>query len=291
MPETNDQHEDAGEQQQPWVQPPADDSAPRTPSARLIGGVFLIVAGIALFLNNIGLLPIHNIWRFWPLFPIAVGVGKLMNARNDGDRLWGAIAVVVGGIFLGSNLHLFYFHFSDGTWIVGLVLIVVGFASLAGFLDPARHMMRFDRRHRRQWERMASRQARRNLRCGPPISEFTTEGIVSERLIREEAVFSSIKRRIISDAFAGGTIQSVFGSVELDLRLAAVPAGTAAIEVNCVFASVKLTVPSNWRVSMRMAGGFGAIEDKTLPLTRTDVTGPMLILNGNNVFGSVEVVN
>ena len=292
MPETNDPQDNQQQQQRPW---PAETPEGRTvnyaPSGRLLGAVFLIVAGIALFLNNIGLLPIHDIWRFWPLFLIAVGVGKLFGARTNRDRAWGVIAIVFGLLLLGSNLHIFFFHFRDGTWIVGLVLVAIGFASLAGLLDPAWHSMRFHHRHGRRSDRYARRQYRHDLRRGFPAGTFTGEGTVHETLIGEDAVFSSIKRRVITDAFAGGTIQSVFGSVELDLRLATVPSGTATIDINCVFASVKLSVPSNWRVSMRLAGGFGSIEDKTLPLTRTDISGPMLILNGNNVFGSVEVVN
>jgi hypothetical protein len=291
MQETNDPRDNAG-QQQPWAaENPEAKPASCAPSGRLIGAVFLICAGIALFLNNIGLLPIRDIWRFWPLFLIAVGVGTLYGSRTNKDRAWGIIEIVFGLLFLGSNLHVFFFHFKDGTWIVGLVLVAVGFASLTGMLDPAWHAVRFDRRQRNRFDRYARRQYRRDLRHGFPPDSFTTEGIVNERLIHEEAVFSSIKRRIITDAFAGGSIQSIFGSVELDLRLASVPSGTASIEVNCVFAAIKLSIPSNWRVSLRVAGGFGAVEDKTLPLTRSDIGGPMLIVNGNSVFGSVEVVN
>ncbi|HEX4771908.1 MAG TPA: DUF5668 domain-containing protein [Bryobacteraceae bacterium] len=291
MPETNDPRDNPA-QQPPWsAEGPETKPVSCANSGRLIGAVFLICAGIALFLNNIGLLPIHNIWRFWPLFLIAIGVGKLYGSRTSQDRAWGIIAIVFGLLFLGSNLHVFMFHFKDGTWIIGLVLVAAGFASLAGMLDPAWHAVRFDIRQRKRMERYARRQYRRDLRRGFPADAFTTEGVVSERLIHEEAVFSSIKRRVITDAFEGGSIQSVFGSVELDLRLASVPSGTAGIEVNCVFGSIKLTIPSNWRVSLRVAGGFGSVEDKTLPLTRTDIGGPMLIVNGSSVFGSVEVVN
>jgi predicted membrane protein len=267
---------------------PVGISTNRGPSARLIGAIFLIVAGIALFLNNIGLLPIRDIWRFWPLFLIAVGIGKLLSTGTLRDRVWGMVEIFFGLLFLASNFHLFYVHFHDGTWIVGLLLVVAGFASLTGVLDPTAQAFRAHRRLRHgRWAHA------HGWNAGPTSTgpASTESAIDPDGFINEEAIFGSIKRRILSDAFSGGEIQAVFGNVELDLRLASIPSGVAAVRVNSVFASVKLMVPPNWRVSVRVVGGFGSVEDKTLPLTRNDISGPTLILTGSNVFGSVEIVN
>lgn len=299
------------EQQRPWtppespftppVDPTLDSQSVRSGNVRFAGAMFLIVAGIALFLNNVGLLPIYNIWRFWPVILIAVGIGKAFGNGTSKDRGWGMIELVFGVLFLGSNLHVFALHLNDATWIVGVILVVIGLASLAGMFDPAWNAIRSDKwrmHYAENWKQGYADKRSRRFTCGRaarrgvvPPDAFTSQGNISERLLHEEAVFSSIKRRIISDAFAGGSIQAVFASVELDLRLASIPAGTATIVVNSVFASVELKVPANWRVSARIAGGFGSLEDKTLPLTRTDIGGPMLIITGSNVFGSIEVSN
>jgi predicted membrane protein len=255
-----------------------DNWLQRNTSARLIGAVFLIVAGVALFLNNIGLLPVHDIWRFWPLFLISVGIGKLLGRGTLKDRTWGVIEILFGLLFLSSNLHLFSIRLNDGTWIVGLILVATGVMSLISILDPTPGNFF-------PYQGFGRRLAFRRRYTGadaPPGSD---------RLLNEVAVFGNIKRRVEATDFLGGNIQSVFGSVELDLRLALIASGTAVVRIHCVFGAVKLVIPTNWSVAMRIVGAFGAAEDKTLPATRTDVLRPTLVLTGECAFGAVEVLN
>jgi hypothetical protein len=47
-----------------------------------IGPLVLIFAGVVFLLDNLGLLPIEELGRYWPVLLIAVGVGLLFQRLN-----------------------------------------------------------------------------------------------------------------------------------------------------------------------------------------------------------------
>ena len=46
------------------------------------GGIALIVIGGAFLLHNLDLIELHDVWRFWPLLLIAIGVRLLLDRRR-----------------------------------------------------------------------------------------------------------------------------------------------------------------------------------------------------------------
>jgi hypothetical protein len=62
---------------------PAD--AESCPAGRVpIGAFILIGLGVLFLLDEIGVLHMHNLWRFWPLVLIAIGVRILMRRSGRG---------------------------------------------------------------------------------------------------------------------------------------------------------------------------------------------------------------
>src|SRR5690348_5753066 len=86
----------------------------RSPRMRLIVAIFLIGVGTLLFLCNINVLPIHNIWDFWPLALIAVGISKLSH-RTVSELVAGVLLALFGVLFLLLNLHVFSIRAWDGS--------------------------------------------------------------------------------------------------------------------------------------------------------------------------------
>ena len=41
------------------------------------GGLILIAVGTIFLMNNLDLLQIHELWKYWPVILIAIGVAKL----------------------------------------------------------------------------------------------------------------------------------------------------------------------------------------------------------------------
>ncbi len=64
----------------PEGQPPEAEYCP--PSRIPIGAFILIGLGVLFLLDELGVLHFHNLWRFWPLVLIALGIRILMRRRG-----------------------------------------------------------------------------------------------------------------------------------------------------------------------------------------------------------------
>lgn len=241
-----------------------------SPGSRLFIAILLIAAGILLFLDNIGILRIRNIWDFWPLILIGIGISKL-TCRKASELLLGVFLVLFGALFLLLTLHVIAIRAWDATWPLSLLLIAFGFLALVKAVESG----------------SASRP--RIGFAGQPNAPGP-----SQDFLNEHSVFGSIKRRLETANFRGGIIKGVFGTVEIDLRYVQLPPNekTATIDVDAIFGAVKIRIPDTWQLDIRAAGVLGNIEDKTLPTrTTAGVQPPILIITGQSVFGSVELEN
>jgi predicted membrane protein len=103
-----------------------------------------------------------------------------------------------------------------------------------------------------------------------------------------------VERRVTTQDFQGGSINAVFGGVEVDLTDANMQADEATLEINAIFAGVEIRVPETWQVAFRGTPIFGGIADKTLrrgSLRPTVVPTRVLVLTGAVIFGGVEIKN
>lgn len=244
-------------------------SCGQSPASRLILAVALIVAGVFLFLDNLGVLRLRNIWAYSPLLLVAWGVSVFSGARSITKRYWGVVLIVFGGLGLLLNLGLLRLHTRDDSWLLALLLIALGFLALIRTIEGSTVPR-------------------------PPVGFPTQTETRFDNVLNEHTVAGSIKRWVETPNFQGGKIECVFGSVELDLRRSQIAAGEkpATIDVNCVFGSTKLRIPETWMVNVQAAGIFGSVEDKTIPPRGVSgLTPALLIINGQSVFGSVEVEN
>jgi predicted membrane protein len=241
----------------------------RSVGSRLFFAVFLIVAGILLFLDNIGFLPVRNLWNYWPLLLIAFGTAKLSFCRSVVQKVFSFLLIGWGALFLLMNLGVIHIRVHDETWPLSLLLITFGILALVKTLESG---------------------ATARPRMGLPRAPL--QG--SEDALNEHVVFGSINRRLDTTNFQGGSIESIFGSVEIDLRRVQIASKekSAVVAVNCVFGAVKIKLSDTWRVSLQAAGVLGNVEDKTIPpRTVSGLEPPVLIVTGQSVFGSVEVEN
>lgn len=91
-------------------------------------GVAIIVAGIILFLDNIGFLEQFglyldiNFFDFWPLILIAIGLNQVMQPKEARQSFSGWIFIGLGAFFLIDNFYYIPFGFWD-LWPVVLILI------------------------------------------------------------------------------------------------------------------------------------------------------------------------
>jgi predicted membrane protein len=114
----------------------------------------------------------------------------------------------------------------------------------------------------------------------------------TNNVLNDFAVLGGIKRKLETGSFQGGTIVSVLGGVEVDLRRSQIstPERTATLEIRAVFAGTKIRVPETWNVNVVGASIFGSYEDKTIP-PNTGSHSPTLVITGYSVFASIEIEN
>jgi hypothetical protein len=88
-------------------------------------GIFLLIAGIALLLENFDVLTIGPVWRFWPVIILVLGLGRLLDAQEAWEYQKAAWWIFIGSWLLISELHLFGLTYHN-SWPILLVGVGVG---------------------------------------------------------------------------------------------------------------------------------------------------------------------
>ncbi len=242
----------------------------RSAAPTLFMAVFLIVIGILLFLVNLGWLPVHDIWKYWPLLMIGGGIAKWLNSHSLYGRMWALLVIAIGLLYLAVMLGLFHVRATNASLPLSLLFVVFGMAALARALDPAAGVGR--------------------LRT--PGTAYLPRTIDPDTL-NETAVLGPLNRRFETLNLRGGAITSLLGSIELDLRRAQIdnPAGSVTLEIVSIMGSVKLRIPETWRLGLFGTPILGSYEDKTIPRSRADQAIATLIITGSCIMGSIEIEN
>jgi hypothetical protein len=215
-------------------------------------GVAIIVGGLVLTLDNLGLIEAHTIFKLWPLVLVAMGIAKL---RQDGPNAGlGGWFLILGGAFL-LLASFARGHLADA---LGPMLIVG-----VGILIVIRAL-------------------KQNRGVPPELAR-------SDDFLQGTAIFGGFKRRILTQAFKGGELTAIFGGCELDLREAALDSGQARIDVFVLFGGGELRVPEGWEIANRATAMFGALNDKTHHGPSSTEARPCLVVTGLILFGGLEV--
>ena len=185
---------------------PDDAKAPSPFSPKLVVGVAIIVAGLVLTLDNLGLIEAHTILKLWPLVLVAIGAAKIRQER--GGSSLGGWFLVLGGAFL----LLFTFghgHLADA---LGPMLVVA-----VGILIVVKAL-------------------KQNRGVPPALAR-------SEDFLQGTAILGGFKRRISTQAFKGGELTAIFGGYEVDLRQAVLETARPALMSSCSSVAARSVCP------------------------------------------------
>jgi predicted membrane protein len=230
----------------------------------MFSGAVIAFVGLLILLDNMGLPVASHLYRFWPMILILIG---LWNLACRSGRIFGVVMIILGVLFQLDTLGIAHFSWGE-LW--PLAIIAAGVLVMWSSLQA----------------RKVSKVVSDTLGAQPQTDPRTT--------LNEVAVFGGIERRISSQDFQGGNINAIFGSVELDLRDAAILQDEAILEINAVFGSVELRIPEAWQITSRGQAAFGSFQDDTRNYRNENPPNPArksLILTGAAVFGSVEIRN
>ena len=238
------------------------------------GGLVVLLLGVVLLLDRLGVVYARDVFRFWPVVLVAAGTAVLVEAGSLALRTIGGTVLAMGLILQANNLG--YLHIrGDVFW--PLALIGFGVVMLGRALED------------RNAPSVPGRRA--------DSADFSTRfWSGAERFVRNlesasgehAAVFSHIERRVTDQHLEKMKVVAVFGGFQLDLRPAGIQGDQALIHAEAVFGGIEIVVPEDWEVVPQGAGVFGGFADQTRP---PEAPAKRLIVTGAGVFGGVVVTN
>ena len=223
-------------------------------TGRVIIGGLLIFFGVIFLLDNMGVMDAGDVFDYWPMILVVVGLLKVVQPREEGQRSFG-MALLVIGVFLQLQMLVFT------PWRIYLwpvLLLVAG-----GFLI---------------WRSLGKN------REGAP--DARTDGA------SDFAMLGGVNRVVESRDYRGGEATAVMGAVELDLRGSTIVTSPAILDVFALWGGIEITVPPEWKVDVRGLPILGGFENKARSSVR-DVGAPeqVLLIRGTALMGGVEIKN
>ena len=257
----------------------------------MIIGLAVIAVGVLFLLRNIGIVYFDDLWQFWPVILIVIGLSKLANPHSASNVVSALILSGIGTVFLLRNLGYIYGDVWSYLWPG--ILIAVGLSILV------KHLERRDQ----SWN---PGPPPGSPPSGFPASGSTPPGTSSSfapssgyttstsgaNSLHVECVFSGIRQRFETQDFQGGKVSAVFGGAEIDLRSVPTNREEISIKAEAVFGGIEIWVPAHWQTVVRGTAVFGSFEDKTFPAAPgASGKAPRLVVTGAAVFGGVEIKN
>lgn len=239
-------------------------------------GVILLLAGGLLFASKSGYWVPR--WIFtWPMILIVVGV--VVGAKHrfrGGGWIW---PLVIGLFFLMEDIFPEFFP-REYFWPFMLVL-----AGLFLIFRPRGGCHNWGSHRRGAYPGKAGA-------TGPDTegnsdeSGYTSYSNINTDRLDESHVFASSRKVVNTQNFQGGEASVVFGSSEINLLQAdfQVP---PRLELNAIFGSIKLVVPSHWQLKMENSAVLGGVQDKRPQ--HSIYSDKILYLEANAVFGGIEI--
>ncbi|MCP4581075.1 MAG: cell wall-active antibiotics response protein [candidate division Zixibacteria bacterium] len=223
-------------------------------SVNLIIGILIIVAGLIALLQNFDLDIPFNIWDFWPLILIAVGLSKLCRPKEYRNTFAATALVIIGVLFQLGTLDIIDFGFHE-LWPV-LLILVGAIIIRQAFWKSGKH---------------------------PSDDDY----------INITTILGGGEFNFTSKQLKGGSIAAIMGGSTVNLKEADTGEQTFTIETFALMGGIEIIVPQGWQVVMSGMPLLGGMENKTTSAQADtqDLTSRKLIVKGLAIMGGVEVKN
>ncbi len=226
--------------------------------ARIIISLFVIGVGVILLAENLGA-DIHiNVWEWWPLILIFIGLGHFLRPEPQKQIFTALILIGLGLVFLSNTLDIFYFNIGD-LWPV--ILIIIGLAMI--------------RNH--SWK--------------------SSKEPLSQDALNFSMVMGGGEYRFSSKKFKGGKVTAFLGGGTLDLTEAEMEAGEVEIDIFTMMGGLEIRIPKHWQLNVQATPLMGGVEDKTYTRQSdgsgldSPHSGKKLTITGTIIMGGLEVRN
>ena len=235
----------------------------RSVAGSIVFGLIFVILGVGLLLDTARVIDIDvwgMVYTWWPSILAVWALARV--ATRSGSFLGNTILFSVGVLLQLSKLD-----FIDGFWgaFWPIVFILGGLSLLRGTLRRARSTTTMP---------------------GTPRGE----GLPFEGdYVEANALMGGSSTRVTSTQFKGGSISSIMGGLEIDLRSAEIEGNLAVLDATCVMGGIEIRVPPHWNVQVKGTPILGGIDDETNKYRNDNVVGPTLILDATVVLGGIEI--
>ena len=192
-------------------------------SSRIIAGVIIIIVGVTMLLNNIGITHFDNIISiWWPLLFVLAGIVVFID--NPRSYLWAFILVLFGTLWQLEKLTIIQFSPWQIVWPA--IIIAVGISITFSRREWGLKKMNKDERH------------------------------------DSTAILAGSDVKSSSPDFKGGKVTAIMGGAEYDLREAIIKKN-ATLEVFAFWGGIEIRVPKGVAVKNQTNNILGGTEDSS----------------------------
>lgn len=220
-------------------------------SGKYLWGVVLIILGVIIGINSLGIADIDIFFDgWWTLFIL---VPSFIGLFTDSDKKGHFIGLVVGGALLLACQGIIQFELI-AKLILPFILIVIGLSFIF------------------------NEGIKKNIT--KKIHE-TKEGEL-ESIV---ATFAEQKIGKENEKFKGAVIDSIFGGVVLDLRKAKLEP-EVIIKANAIFGGITIKVPEGIQIKIKATPIFGGVSNK---VENKENSKTVIYLDATAIFGGVDI--
>lgn len=221
---------------------------------KLLLGILLICLGVILGLNAFEITNIDIFFDgWWTLFII---VPSFLGILTDKDKSGHLIGLFIGIVLLLGCQDIIDFSL---IWKLAIpfVLVVMGLSIV----------------FKNIFQKQNDHQMNDIYQNSKNISEYN-------------AIFGGKNIQLDNQHFQGATLNSIFGSIELDLRQAYIDKDVI-IDATAIFGGIEIKVPEHIHVQLNATSIFGGVDnDHKNTHTQQEIT---LYINTNCIFGGIDI--
>ena len=220
----------------------------------ILWGVVLIIIGLIIGLNALGVANINIFFKgWWTLFII---IPSFIGLFKEESKTWNIIWLVIGIVLLLCSQGILQFSMI-GKLIIPFVLVMIGLSLI--FKD------------------MFQKKIKDN------IKKINDQTINNEQYC---ATFGGIKNSFKGEEFKGANIDSIFGGVEIDLSEAIIKQDQV-INANAIFGGIDIKVPNAVNIKIKTTPIFGGVSNKKK--NEYNESLPTIYINAFCMFGGVDI--
>lgn len=252
----------------------------KEPQGKIGFAVLLIAAGVIFLAFNLELIPgiYKPILLSWQMLLVVLGIAALIKRHFVN----GIILISVGVFFILPVISHNFPELLNGTlnnaenyWPV--LLIIGGILFL----------------FKKDNHGICSKYCQSKKFISDTAKEYSNHDTEAGNDSVDKAVlFNASEEIVFSSNFKGGEANAAFGEIKLDLRKVSGLNPNNKLEVNAMFGSVIVYVPSDWQINLKSSAMFGDVQDKRhipdIPISDNTL---FLNLKAASMFGNIEIRN